>query len=214
MNYLIIGLFFPGLIFGIYYKEIIRKHFIKLLIKIIGYYYVNKNKFIKLYFKKQPIKILNINESLLDHTFINNYKSLNNINYSINHIYIIDYNYDGKIFTIVFDRDNILDKSLLNSNLLLHKSLDFTQGDDDIILVELSSVEEIFKKNYNPGDENQSQKIISIVKKFSGPKGNFYSDILNYKFNSKYLKDEINELLFTKYISISIMYSHGQMINY
>jgi hypothetical protein len=214
MNYWVIGLFFSGLSIGIYYKEYIKNNVIKFLIKIIGIYYVNKNRFIKFYFKEESIKIRNIDEFSPNNTLINSYKYLNNMPYLINNSYHIDYYYGEKIFTIIFDKENILDKNLFNNKLLLPESKKFSQGDDDIILIELSSNDDIFDKKYIPNDEEQGNKILTIVKKYSGPKGNFYSDILYYKFNSVYLKNEFSKLLGTKNININIMYSNGDIINY
>ena len=68
--------------------------------------------------------------------------------------------------------------------------------------------------NYNSNNEAQYIQLEILIKKFSGPKGNFYRDISFYEFNSKYLNNAVCELFCIKSVNISIMYSTGEIINY
>ena len=214
MNYWTLGFFFSGISIGIYCKDTIYKYSLRYLMKIIGYYFVLKKKLEDKYLKNNIIQIKNIIITKEHNTFKQFTKSLENIIYSEKNIYRVDYYYQDKIYTIYFDKINKLNKNLFKNSILIENINKFTQGADDIILIELTSNDPNFSINYNSNDETQNRQLEVLIKKFSGPKGNFYSDINDYEFNSKYLNIRVCELFHLKSVNISIMYSTGDIINY
>ena len=220
MNYWTLVFFFSGLSIGIYYKDTIYKYSLKFLMKIIGYYFVLKKNLADKYLKNDTIQIKNIviteqnTTSKQNNTFKKYTKFLDNIVYCDKNIYQIDYDYQDKMYTMFFDKINKLNKNLFKNNILIKNINKFTQGADDIILIELTSNDSNFTINYNSNDESQYRQLEILIKKFSGPKGNFYSDISFYEFNSKYLNNAVCELFYLKSVNISIMYSTGDIINY
>lgn len=216
MNFWIFGSFLTLLGIGIYNKNYLISLGIKNIIKIIGYLFVLKKKFKDRFLKNDLLKITNINVLSQDLNLITEKCDINLINYNSNLIYQINYIYHDRKYTIFFDKNNGLEqrKKIFNNGLLTNNLSQFTQGADDIILAELESDDKDFSIKYDENDLEQTNTVMEIIKKFSGPKGNFYKDISFYNFNDKYLKNELKNYLNLSDIKLSIMYSNGDIINY
>ena len=188
---------------GYWYFNNSNKDLYPYLTKIIGYSTIYYNKIYDKYIKTNNIKILNI---------ILNGKKYNTLELSdIKKFTFLEMEYQqlNKIYSIV-NFDNDLINFPIYSNKELENLSSFSITDESIIIASL------IDKSSGKELEIVDESFLKLVRKFSGPMGNFYMDKLsnfheNYKIKlRKYIINLYNDTL--KQYEISIMYSDGNTL--
>tara|TARA_Y100000385_G_scaffold291478_1_gene369743 strand:- start:3245 stop:3895 length:651 start_codon:yes stop_codon:yes gene_type:complete len=211
MNNYIISIFFSFLtffftIFIIFFAPEVYRKLNLLLIKIIGYSLILQKKINNLLDKltinnNEKIKII-VNNSL----FYNSLNDLKKNKYTKYKSLLIKYFINKKEFYILYSDCKIDDiKFPIYTFNEVKKKNPFDQTNEDIILVEI-------KNNNIHIDDNMKLEILKIIKKFSGPKGNFYEDkhlIINKSYIIDYINNILNIELNLDTINFVLIYSNG-----
>lgn len=167
----------------------------------MGYSSVYVSKILK-FFERNEVKIkcLKIDNKIVNETNIFKIKSFS--------VLQIDYFQCNKEFTVFYFNDEHIQFPLYEKcELEMKKNTFFNESSDNIIMV-------ICKTDNKEIYLDQTQ--IEIIKKYSGPKGDFYSEKLN-EYNIKVKKHILNELNDTNlkdYTIINILYSNGDNLEF
>lgn len=186
---------------SIIYTKYTNKNIYYFILRLLGYSSVYISKILK-FFERNDVKIkcLKIDNKILNETNIFKIKSFS--------VLQIDYFQSNKEFTVFYFNDEHIQFPLYEKNELeAKKNTFFNESSDNIIMV-------ICKTDNKEIYLNQEQ--IEIIKRYSGPKGNFYSDKLN-EYNikvKKYILDELNHKDFKDYTIINILYSNGDNLEF
>ena len=190
-----------------------------LSIKIIGTALIYKKKIYNLLFNKDndfKISKLFLNNNQTSNNYIKNNTNINTYN-TIN----IEYFYNNKLYNILYNKFFSFKEigfPIYNKNDLIKRNK-FDNTDDSIILVTFKDHAENQLENIWNNRENN---VVELLKKYSGPKGNFYTDIVSFE-NTEY-RDFFRKYLLNAACKISncnidinntfieIMYSNGDII--
>jgi hypothetical protein len=173
------------------------------LYKNLGNIIINYNilsNIIRNYLGLDNLKIIKIETNNKSFNNIYNfsiyYKNNNN---KINNINVL-YKLNNKHYIIMHNNDFLFSYKLLKNYNSENKA--FSTTDNDILLININD------------DICNNNNIINYIKMLSGPKGNFYKDIVNINYNKLVIKNLIKKFpkTFNKNSLINILMSDGNTI--
>ena len=164
-------------------------------------YYNNIHDFIINYLQLNKFYIINIKT---DNKILNNLKNFNfylKNKKNINNIDVL-YKSNNKKYIILFDNTFLFSYKCIEKYNNTKSNNAFSTSDDDILLVYI--------------DDNLcvDDNIINNIKMLSGPKGNFYKDLININYNKLIITDLIKKFPnnFSQKSIINIFMSNGDNV--
>jgi len=205
-NYLLVSAALLGT--GYYFYQKSPEHYkniaTKATVRTIGYLGIYKDKFYKKFLKNNKTKIIRIIDE--------NGNTINHIN-SANNGYELRYMQNGKKYKLYCPKEKNIDFPLYSTDELAKKN-SFDTTSENIILLTI--------RNNEKTELEVDDDCVQIVKDFSGPKGNFYSDKSLYTSDDEkmafrqYVLRQMTSLTkceFPEDATIELMYSNGDVVN-